>query len=372
MDIPLFRIYWDEDDVESVTSIIRRGSYWASGDSITHFESGVSEYLDVEHVVAFNSGGSALHAQMLAHGLKGGEVIVPAFTFIATAYAPLYVGARPVFADIEPETFCLDPEDVAEMINSKTRAIMPIHYGGIPGKTIRALVDLAEDHDLVLIEDAAESFGAKLGESFMGTLGNSGMFSLCQNKVFTTGEGGMVVTQEDGLAERLRLVRSYGRRAAQNYFSGSGSVDYVSLGYNWRMPEMLAALGVSQLRKVDRNISMRRKNASYLNDELGKISGIEVPKEPEGGFSVYQMYTIRVKAEARDGLVEHLSKAGVASKVYFEPLTNYSFFKGLGCERRLPVTECVSSQALTLPMFPQMSREELEYLAGSVRDFFEN
>ena len=371
MKVPLFRIYWDDSDVRAVAEVIRRGSYWSSGDKVPEFERAISDYLGVKHTVTFNSGGAALHAAMLAHGFKeGDEVLVPAFTFIATAYAPLYVGAKPDFADIEDRTFCLDPEDVVEKITPKTKAIIPIHYGGMPGRTIKALREIAHDNGLALIEDSAESFGAKIDDSFVGGFGDLGMFSLCQNKVFTTGEGGFLVTDNTKLKEKLELVRSYGRKMKGNYFDSSNPVDYVQLGYNWRMPEMLAALGISQLKKVDKIIEMRRRNAHYLNNKLSGIESFIVPREPKKSFSVYQMYTVRV-LEGRDKLAAHLAKKGIFSKVYFDPLTDYTVLKNLK-QRKLETTEAVSTQVLTLPMFPTMTRIELNYIVDAVKEFFEN
>ena len=217
--IPLFKIYWDEDDVEAVTESIRAGMNWATGPNVAKFEESIASYVGTEYAVTFNSGTSAMHAALLSHGIKeGDEVIVPSFTFIATANVPLFVGAKPVFADIEEDTFGLDPEDVKEKITEKTKAIIPIHYGGCPCK-IRELKEIAQDHDLILIEDAAESFGAKVKDEKVGTFGDSAMLSFCQNKIITTGEGGVIVTNSEEIYEKLKLIRSHGRWETQDYFT---------------------------------------------------------------------------------------------------------------------------------------------------------
>lgn len=374
MDIPLFRIHWEEEDIRLVENIIRSGKYWCIGEQIEELENSISDYLDLKHCVLLNSGGSALLALMKAYGFsKGDEVIVPSFSFIATAYAPLYVEAKPVFADVEEHTFGLDVEDVERKISSKTKAIMPIHYGGMPCQ-IEAIKELATNNEIHLIEDAAEAFGAKINDQLLGTIGDSAILSFCQNKVFTTSEGGAVVTNNTELQERIRLLRSYGRITEGDYFSTSRDIDYVSIGYNLRISTILAALGISQLRRVDKLIHMRRKNAQFLNNRLSEVDEIILPSPPSNEFfCVYQMYTIRVKEgrKKRDMLMHHLKKKGIASKVYFDPIHKYSIFQKLGYGRiELPITERLSSEVLTLPMFPHMTDDELNYIADALIEFF--
>ncbi len=372
--IPLFKIYWDEEDVNAVKEVIQSGMHWCTGKQIKEFEKKIREYIGSRYCVAFNSGGSALHALVLAYGFKPrDEIIVPSFTFIATAYAPLYVGAKPVFADIEEETLGLDPEDVKEKITSKTKAILPIHYGGMPCK-IRELREIAEDYKLVLIEDAAEAFGAKVGDKHVGTFGDAAILSFCQNKIFTTSEGGAAVTDDRELYDKLKLLVSYGRITEGDYFTSGTKTDYIEVGYNWRLSTILAALGIAQLEKVDKLIEMRRKNAHSLNKELKKIDGVEVMEEPEDYFAAYQLYMIRVLEgkEMRDALMRYLAKKGISTKVYFEPVHKYTIFRKLGYSKvKLPVTEKVSSQVLSLPMYPHMTKEELDYIVTSIKEFFQ-
>lgn len=374
VDIPLFRIYWNDEDIRFVDKVIRSGQYWCIGAEIEELEKKITEYLGLKHCILFNSGGSALQVLMEAYGLsKGDEIIVPSFTFIATAYAPLYVGAKPVFADVEEQTFGLDIEDVKRKITSSTKAIIPIHYGGMPCQ-IDALQELAIDHNLILIEDAAESFGAKIKNKFTGTFGDSTILSFCQNKIITTSEGGAIVTNNNELMEKIRLFRSYGRISKGDYFSSSGDLDYVSTGYNLRMSTILAALGISQLKRVNEIIEMRRRNAQYLNKYLNEIKGIIPPLPPSDDFySVYQMYTIRVKEgkKKRDKLMQYLRSKGITSKVYFDPVHKYSVFQKQGYGGlKLPITELLSSEVLTLPMYPHMTNDELDYVLRTVVEFF--
>ena len=369
--IPLFKIYWDEGDVRAVKSAIEKGMYWAVGPNIEEFEKEISRYIGAKYSVVFNSGTSALHATLLACGVgNGDEVIVPSFTFIATANVPLFVGAKPVFADIEDNTYGLNPEDVKEKITKKTKAIIPIHYGGCPC-LIRELKEIAKDNGLILIEDAAEAFGAGVRGRKVGTFGDSAVFSFCSNKVITTGEGGAVVTDSKEVHEKLKLIRSHGRSDG-DYFTSPEYMDYVDLGYNFRMSNITAALGIAQLKKADKIIRMRRKNAERFTRRLATVDGIELPSSLGGYFHVYQMYTIRVRKGSRDDLARYLAKHGIMTKVFFYPAHLTHFYrKRLGYRARLPVTEAVARQVLTLPMYPSLTKKEMDFIAEKIHYFFE-
>jgi len=244
--IPLFKTYWEEDDIESIAKVIRRGAYWAIGPEINKFEEEIANFVGVKYALVFNSGTSALHSVLLAHGITSGEVIVPSFTFIATPNSVLLSGAKPIFAEIESETYGLDIEDVKKRINKKTRAVIPIHYGGLACKDIKAIKEITEDYNILLIEDAAESLGSKIDGEMVGTFGQSAMFSFCQNKIITTGEGGVIVTNSRDMYEKMKLIRSHGReeKKSDDYFSTTKNMDYIQIGHNFRMSTMSAALGL--------------------------------------------------------------------------------------------------------------------------------
>jgi len=371
--IPLFKIYWDKEDVQMVKEVIQRGMLWAIGPSVDKFEEMLSEYVGAKYAVVLNSGTSALHAILLAYGIgEGDEIIVPSFTFIATANAPLFVGAKPVFAEIENKTYGLAPEDVEKRITPKTKAILPIHYGGSPC-FIHELKQVAEKHNLLLIEDACESLGATVNGKKVGTFGDCAILSFCANKVITTGEGGAVVTDSEKIYEKLKLIRSHGRAENANYFASSEDTDYISLGYNFRMSDITAALGIAQLGKIDKLIEMRRRNAERLSTKLSGIAEIETPCSPDGFFHVYQMYTIKVREgrETRDALLAYLTEKGIMAKVYFHPVHLAHFYKEkLGYNEELPVTERLSEQVLTLPMYPSLTEGEVDYVAEVVGAFF--
>lgn len=370
--IPLFKIYWDNSEIEFVSNAIKKGMFWAIGPNNELFEEKIAKYIGSKYVLTFNSGTSALHAAMIAHGIaEGDEVIVPSFTFIATANTPLFVGAKPVFADIEENTFGLDPDDVAEKITKKTKAIIPVHYGGSPCM-IRELREIAQDNNLLLIEDAAEAFGASVRGQKVGTFGDTSMFSFCSNKIITTGEGGALVTESKEIYEKLKLLRSHGRLETCNYFSSSENMDYVSLGYNFRMSNITAALGVAQIEKVDDIINKRKEIARYISRTLSDIDEIIIPEEPDDYFHVFQMYTIRIKNGNRDDLAKFLGESSIMTKVYFTPVHMSQFYKNvLRYECRLPITEDLSEHVLTLPMHPLLTKDEMDFITSKIKSFFQ-
>jgi len=369
--IPLFKIYWDQNDLSAVNECLKRGMHWASGPEVAEFEKMIAEYVGTRYAVVFNSGTSALHAALIAHKIgQGAEVIVPSFTFVATANAPLFVGAKPEFADIEEENWGLDPNDVARRITRKTKAIIAVHYGGLPC-FIQELREIADEHNIVLIEDAAEAIGSEVRGRMLGTFGDSSVLSFCANKVITTGEGGAIVTDSKEISERAKLVRSHGRAETADYFSSSEYMDYVSLGYNFRMSSMTAALGISQLKKINRIIRMRRRNAKLMDESLSPVGGVKPLSEPPDHFNTYQMYSIELPENRRDQLMTYLGRSGIMSKVYFYPVHLTFFYrKTLAYREPLERTEIISRKALTLPMYPSMTSEEIRYVASRIRSYF--
>ena len=370
-NIPLFKIFNGSDDIDSVSKTVKTGFNWATGPNIEKFECEISQYIGSKYAVTFNSGTSALHASLIAHGIgKNDEVIVPSFSFISTANAPLFVDAKPVFSDIEKNTYGLDPESVVENITNRTKAIIPVHYGGCPCDIV-SLREIADDYNLILIEDAAEAFGAHVKGQKVGTFGDSSMFSFCQNKIITTGEGGAIVTNSKEIHEKLKLIRSHGRIESQDYFSSTDAPNYVTLGYNFRMSNISASLGVSQIKKVDDIINMRKKNAHYLCSSLSDISLLKPHIAPFDHSHVYQLFTIHVN-DSRDDLMNYLKNRGIHSRIYFSPIHLTQFFKqSLNYTPNLPVTEDVSEHVLTLPMYPELSINEMDYIVDNINNFFE-
>jgi len=366
-DVPLFEISWDSEEVTNAVESITRGQYWANGPYIDEFEDGLESFFDIDHAVVFNTGTTALVSALRAHGVgEGDEVIVPSFTFVSTANAVRIVGAKPVFADIERDRYGLSPASVSALVTDDTAAIVPVHYAGSACR-IEALADIAERHDLALVEDAAEGFGATHNGKRVGTFGDSAMLSFCQNKVVATGEGGAVITDDADLARELRLLRSHGR-ASDDYFGSSSTGQYLTLGNNFRMPDIVAAIGVAQLDRVDELIAGRRRVAEEYADRIAEIDGVDPMTDPEGGRHVYQLYTITFDADIdRDAVVESLAERGVASKVYFDPVHRNSYYRETyDGPAELPVTEEISSRVLSLPMHPELTTDEIDYVSAAL------
>jgi len=373
--IPLYKIFTDDEDISLITKIIRRGNNWALGPEIEDFENQLRNYVGSDYCVTVNSGTSALHAVFLAYGLgKDDEIIIPSFSFISTASSILFVNATPRFGDINEDTFSLEPNLIKKSITQNTKAVMPVDYGGLSSNIIE-IQKVAEENNLILLEDAAESLGATIQGKKVGSLADSAIFSFCGNKVLTTGEGGAIVTNSREIYEKLKLFRSHGRVDTSNYFDNTQTPEYFQIGYNWRMSSITAALGISQLSKLDKIIKLRQSNAQYLSSRLSKISEISVPNPPSQYEHIYQMYTIRIlNREIRDSLQEHLKKKRIFSKVYFEPIHLTKLYRNkFGTKPgTLPVTEKIAEQVLTLPLYPNMTTEEKNYLIDSITEFFES
>ena len=371
--IPLYKIFTDRDDNKAVNKVLQRGMDWAIGHEIAEFEKKIANYIGTKYCVAFNSGTSAGHAALLAININSGEVIVPSFTFISTANWPLMVNAKPKFVDIEEENFGLSPERVKVEITKNTKAIIPIHYGGRPCKIIE-INRIARNKKITLIEDCAESFGAKIKGVSVGTFGQMSIFSFAPNKILTTGEGGAICTDSRKIFEKLQLIRSHGRLINENYFKTSQLPNYISIGYNWRMSSMTAALGLSQFDKLDRIIQLRRRHARFYVLKLKKINEIKLPDEPKDHLHVYQLFTIQLKNNLiRNELQKFLASRGIMTKVFFEPIHLSKFYRKSGFGKKsLPNTEKISQTVLSLPIFPGLKSEEIRHVCDSIQEFFEN
>lgn len=372
--IPLYKIQNDKNDLKSITKVIKRGMDWAIGPEVEKFENSLASYIGTKYCVSFNSGTSAGHAALLSLGIKkNDEVIVPSFSFIATANWPLMVNAKPKFVDIEDITLGLDPKKIESSITKKTKAIIPIHYAGLPCQ-IDSIKKISDKYDIPLIEDAAESLGASIKNKKIGTFGELSIFSFAGNKVMTTGEGGAIVTNSKKIFEKLKLIRSHGR-SSSNYFSSTKSANYIELGYNWRMSSITAALALSQLKKINKLISLRRKNAKYMIEKLSKFDEISVPSEPKSYKHAFQLFSIRLpKRTTRDNLSKFLAKKGIMTKVFFEPIHLSEFYQNLNLsvKNNLKNTEKISNEILSLPMYPGLKKQQIDYIINSIDKFFKS
>ena len=371
--IPLYKVFVDGEDNRAVNKVIQRGMDWAIGPEIEKFEKKIANYIGIKYCIAFNSGTSAGHAALLAININSGEVIVPSFTFVSTANWPLMVNAKPKFVDIEEENFGLNPKRVKLEITKNTKAIIPIHYGGLPCKIVE-INRIARNKKITLIEDCAESLGAKIKGVSVGTFGQMSIFSFAPNKILTTGEGGAICTDSRKIFEKLQLIRSHGRKVNENYFKTSQLPNYISIGYNWRMSSMTAALGLSQFDKLDRIIQLRRRHARFYVLKLKKINEIKLPDEPKDHLHVYQLFTIQLKNNLiRNELQKFLASRGIMTKVFFEPIHLSNFYKKSGFGKKsLPNTEKTSQTVLSLPIFPGLKSEEIRHICDSIKEFFQN
>lgn len=369
--IPLYRIFHDDYDKRAVDSVITSGTNWANGPQIAEFESNLMKYCGRKHCAALCNGTAALHSVLLAHGITSeDEVIVPSFTFISTANSVFFTGAKPIFADIEKKTLGLDAQSVKEKISERTKAIILVHFSGCPADQTLKIKEIADANGLILIEDNAESLGARLDGRLTGTFSDSQILSFCANKLITCGEGGAVLTDSENISKKLRLLRSHGREETENYFNSSKDMDYVSLGYNFRMPSMCAALADSQLSKIDDLIKMRKKVASEYRDSL---KGLDISFLPDDDRynNVHQLFSIILgDSKRRDGLRKHLQDNKISCKVYFDPIHKSIYYsKNMGYDDHLSVTEDMSSRILSLPMHPQLSTSEIYRISSTIKEF---
>jgi perosamine synthetase len=343
-----------QEEEQAVLAVLRSGQL-AQGPLVRRFEETFARYIGVREAVAVSSGTAALQIALLAHGIgPGDEVVTTPFTFVATANAVLTTGARPVFADVSEEDFNLDPARAEESIGERTRALLPVHLYGQPAD-MQALSVLAHSRGLALIEDAAQAAGATFAGRKVGSFG-TGCFSFYATKNMTTGEGGMITTDDPDLAERARLLRSHGQR--RRYVSET-------LGYNLRLTEVAAALGLAQLGKLEAFNEHRRANARYLTERLPEMT---TPRELPGRYHVYHQYTVRVP-KGRDALLRHLDERGIEAAVFYPlPVHRQPLYRRMGYRERLPVAERLTREALSLPVHPGLSREDLDAVASAVSE----
>jgi dTDP-4-amino-4,6-dideoxygalactose transaminase len=329
-----------------------RSGMLAQGPEVAAFESEFSEIVGGRHSVAVNSGTSALHMAFIAAGVgPGDEVIVPSFSFAATANAVALAGATPVFADIELDHFNLDPKAVEAAITPRTKAIMPVHLYGHPADLV-ALKAIAEKHDLLLFEDAAQAHAASVDGVPVGAWGIAGSFSFYPTKNMTSGEGGMITTASDEVARMSRVLRNQGmERRYENEV----------VGFNTRMTDIHAAIGRVQLTRLAEWTAKRQANAAFFN---GALEGVVTPPTAEGAVHVFHQDTVRVVDHDRDAFAEELGKRGVGSGVYYPtPIHRLPSFR---LETHLPVTEVAATQVLSLPIYPSLSQSELDTIVDAV------
>jgi perosamine synthetase len=370
--IPVCEPLYLGNEEKYVLDAVRSRWISSSGEYITKFEKRFSNYCGMEYGITTTSGTTALHLSLTALGIKeGDEVIIPDFTMVAVLFAVLYCGAKPVFIDVEPDTWNIDVKKIEEKITPRTKAILVVHTYGHP-VDMDPVLKLSRKYKLYTVEDAAEAHGAEYKGKKCGGIGHIGCFSFYANKIITTGEGGMVVTRDSELANRCRYYKNL-------CFPMHGKRAYVhdDLGYNYRMTNIQAALGLAQLENIGKFSEKRRKNANLYNKLLENIPGLQCPAEKRYAKNAYWMYGIIVNSKkfgmTRDLLMKGLDGAGVETRLFFEPLHGQGVLEklGLGKKGSYPVTEWLSQNGLYLPSGSGLGKKDIEYICKKIKELHE-
>ncbi|MFA6598864.1 MAG: DegT/DnrJ/EryC1/StrS family aminotransferase [Ignavibacteriaceae bacterium] len=359
--IPISKPSITEKEINYVEDAVTSGWVSSLGPFVEEFETMFAQYCGCKHAITVANGTVGLHLALMSYDIGAGdEVIVPDLTFVATANAVRYTGATPILVDIESETLCIDVNKIESAITKDTKAIMPVHLYGHPAN-MEAIRFIADKYGLVIIEDAAEALGATIGGKNVGSFGNIGVFSFYGNKIITTGEGGMLVLNDDLLNDRARLLRDHAMSKTKRYW-------HESVGYNYRMTNIQAALGVAQLERIEEILLKRRQIFEWYSLRLAKNPNITLNRTKKGYINCYWLICIELLNEfsgVRDELIEYLKKADIDSRPYFYPLSSLPMYKSHNCS----VSDQVSSRGLNLPTFFDITEEEVDIVANTILTF---
>jgi dTDP-4-amino-4,6-dideoxygalactose transaminase len=353
-----------EEEIEAVVKVMRSGpltNALGAGPMVTKFEKNFEKFACTKHAVAVNTGTAALHAALVAAGVKqGDEVILPSFTFVATAEAVVMAGGKPVFADIDPETYHVSPDEIDKNVTKKTKAIVPVDLYGLP-VDIKPIRKIAAKHDLAIVEDAAQAHGATYAGKPAGVFADAACWSLYASKNMTTGEGGVVTTDSDSMVETLRLIRTHGEKA--KYAS-------LMLGYNYRMSEIQAAIGIVQLEKLPSFVAKRRANAKRLTKLLAASDRLKLPEESAERQHSWYLYTVRLQnatENERKRIVEELRRKDIGAEVYYiNPVHLMPYYRESFGEHQLPETEKAAKQVFSLPIHPGVTEAQVDYIGKTL------
>lgn len=356
--VPIAKPIIGEEEINNVVDVLKSGMI-AQGPKVEEFEKKFAQWVGVKHGIAVNSGTAALHVALLSCGVgKGDEVITTPFTFIASGNAIIYTGATPIFADINLDTYTINIDSIEGLITDKTKAILPVHLYGQSAEMDK-INELAEKYGLIVIEDAAQAHGATYNDKTVGSMGDMACFSFYPTKNMTTSEGGMITTDDDDLADMARIFRAHG--ASVRYH-------HDEIGYNYRMTDISAAIGLAQMDRIDLFNEKRQKNANYLNEGLKEIDGIKTPYCLEKSKHVYHQYTILVEKGDRDDWITIINDEGVGTGVHYPiPLYNQPVYKSLGFDGECPNAELAADNVISLPVHPSLTNKDLDLVISAVK-----
>ncbi|HDX9511376.1 TPA: UDP-4-amino-4,6-dideoxy-N-acetyl-beta-L-altrosamine transaminase [Bacillus cereus] len=364
----------DEYDIQAVVDVLK-GDFLTTGPMVQQFEEAIAKYVGAKYTVSFSNGTAALHAACYAAGItEGDEVITTPMTFVASANCILYQGAKPVFADIDNETYNISPKSIEEKITNKTKAIIPVHFTGQPVE-LEAIQKIAKKNNLIIIEDAAHALGATYKNKKIGSIGDMTMFSFHPVKHITTGEGGVITTNNPLFYEKLVQFRTHGiernpKKLLENH--GPWYYEMQFLGYNYRITDIQAALGLSQLSKLDSFIKIRKKYVDIYSKEFSCLSEIIIPKQLPQTSSSWHLYIIRLNTKLlkcnRKEFYEALQRENIGVNVHYIPVHLQPFYQKLGYEKGIcPQAENVYEEIITLPLFPKMTEADVWDVIQAVR-----
>jgi dTDP-4-amino-4,6-dideoxygalactose transaminase len=370
--VTLSDLNFDRREQKAVDRVIK--SRWLTmGETVEKLEKDFSDFIGAKHAIAVSSGTAALHLAMRALDIgPKDEVIVPSLSFVASSNAILYVGAKPVFVDITGlHDFNLSGDDLEKRITSKTKALMVVHYGGYVAN-MEKLTRISRKHCLYVVEDTAHAIGAKLNSKMAGTLGDIGCFSFFSNKNLATGEGGMIVTHCDEIAKKLKLLRSHGMTSMtlSRHQGHASSYDVVELGYNYRMTEISAALGILQLKKLPYANRKRKTLTELYRTELKGVSGLSVPFENYPRSSSYHIFSVLLnRGLNREKFMQLLKKEGIQTSIHYPPIHTFSYYRRIPelKKTKLPLTEFVGAHEVTLPLHPLLKKEDVIFICDKIK-----
>lgn len=370
--IPYGRQSINEDDIKAVEEVLK-SDFLTTGPKIAEFERKFADYVGAKYAVAVSNGTAALHIACMAAGIgKGDEVITTPITFAASANCALYCGATPVFADIDPVTYNISPESVESHVTERTKAIIPVHYTG-QTCDMDAIHEIADKYNLIVIEDAAHAVGAEYKGKKIGSLSDMTEFSFHPVKHITCGEGGIVTTNREDLYEKLKLFRTHGITREEKFLhkvDGSWYYEQIDLGYNYRITDIQAALGISQLGRIDKFLEKRKKIAAKYDEAFRDFNGIEIPKQAEYSNSAYHLYVIKVDKSIRKALFEYLRANNIGVNVHYIPVYTFPYYREHGYEDvKCENAEKLYESIISIPIYYDLSDEEQDYVIDKIKEF---